>query len=330
MITNNKSLKSPQKLIGHKMHIPKLSIILPVYNGEKFVSNAINSIINQTFTDFELIIIDDGSKDGTYNLLKGFQKKDCRIQVISRENKGLIATLNEGFSIARGEYIARQDDDDISHRTRFEKQVRFLDESPEYALCGTFYNVVDEKNKFIRKHFLPSSNENIQQHLFDSCFGHGTIMLRKSMISDMLWYRAEALYVEDYDFFIRVAKKFKVYNIPEYLYDWCFRGESVSFENYKAQRTNKIAIQMSHEQNLEFLDAQDKAFKSYTEAQYLENLATVYLLENKRIKSISCYLKSLSKEFSIKKFCKLILALISRKLWIKSMERMRTNRYTEY
>lgn len=312
------------------MSVPKISIILPVYNGERFVSNAIDSILNQTFTDFELIVIDDGSKDGTYDLLNDYKKKDSRIKVISRENKGLIATLNEGFSIARGEYIARQDDDDISHLSRFEKQVGFLDENLEYALCGTFYNVVDEKNKFIRKHFLPSSNENIQQHLFDSCFGHGTIMLRRSMILDMPWYRKDALYVEDYDFFIRVAKKFKVYNIPEYLYDWCFRGESVSFGNYKAQRTNKIAIQMSHEQGLEFCDAQDKAFKSYTEAQYLENLATVYLLENKRIKSINHYLKSLSQEFSVKKFSKFMLAVINRKLWIKAMERMRSSKYKEY
>lgn len=311
------------------MNTPILSIVLPVYNGEKYVSNAIDSIINQTFSDFELIIINDGSTDSTFDVLKEYQKKDCRIKVINRENKGLIATLNEGFAIARGEYIARQDDDDISHPTRFEKQVRFLDRNPEYALCGTFYNVVDEKNKFIRKHFLPSSNENIQQNLFDSCFGHGTIMLRRSMILDMEWYRAEALYIEDYDFFIRVAKKFKVYNIPEYLYDWCFRGESVSFENYKAQRTNKIAIKISHEQNLNFFDAQEKAFKSYTEAQYLENLATVYLLENKRVKSISYYLKSLSQEFSVKKFSKFILAIMSRNLWIKAMENMRTNRYKE-
>lgn len=311
------------------MNIPKISIILPVYNGDMYVSNAITSILNQTFKDFELIIIDDGSQDSTVSILESFRQKDSRIKVISRENKGLIATLNEGFSIAKGQYIARHDDDDISHSTRFEKQVRFLDNNLDYALCGTFYNVVDENSNFIRKHLLPSTNDNIQKHLFDSCFGHGTIMLRRSMIENMEWYKPDALYVEDYDFFIRISNRFKVHNIPEYLYDWCFRGESVSFENYKAQRTNKIAIKISHEQTISFSEAQKKAIESYSESQYLENLASVYLLENKRIKSFCYYMKSLSKEFTIPKFSKLVLAIISRRLWIKAMEGKRYKLYNE-
>ncbi len=309
------------------MSNPLISVILPVYNGAKFVSKAIESILNQTFKDFELIIINDGSKDNTLEILKSYAKKDKRIRIISRENKGLIKTLNEGFLAVKGIYIARQDDDDISHSTRFKKQIEFMENNKEYALCGTFYNVVSENGEFIRKHFLPSSNINIQKNLFDSCFCHGSIMIRKNMIENMIWYNKDSLHVEDYDFFIRIAKKHKVYNIPEYLYDWCFRGESVSFENYKEQRTNKIAIKISHTENLCFENAKIKAIESYTLSDYNENLATVYLLENKRLKSIKHYIKSLLEDFRIKSFIKFVLSLISRKLWIKSLEYIRYNKY---
>jgi len=306
-----------------------ISVVLPVYNGAKFIANAIESILDQTYENFELIVINDGSKDNTLEILNSYAVKDDRIKIVSRQNKGLIETLNEGFSLAKGKYIARQDDDDISHPQRFEKQIAFMEKNEDYALCGTFYNVVTEDGEFIRKHFLPSSNENIQKYLFDSCFGHGSVMIRKEMIQDMVWYNKDSLHVEDYDFFIRIAKKHKVYNIPEYLYDWCFRGESVSFENYKEQRTNKRAIQIMYDKSLSFQDAKEKALQSYTISEYNENLATVYLLENKKIKALNHYMKSLMENFRIKSFLKLIVAIISRRLWIKSMEVMRYNKYKE-
>ena len=105
---------------------PKISVIMSVYNGDKYVHKAIKSILNQTFTDFEFIIIDDGSTDGTFEIINSFVQTDDRIRFISRKNKGLVSSLNECLSLAKGQYIARMDADDISIKTRFAKQNQFL------------------------------------------------------------------------------------------------------------------------------------------------------------------------------------------------------------
>lgn len=305
-----------------------ISVILPVYNGSKFLSNAIDSILNQTFVDFEFIIINDGSTDNSLKIIESYQKKDKRIKIVSRGNKGLIETLNEGFSLAKGKYIARQDDDDVSHLTRFEKQVNFLENNIEYALCGTLYNVVDEENNFIRKHYLPSTNENIQKHLFDSCFGHGSVMIRREMILDMKWYRKEALHVEDYDFFIRIAQKHKVYNIPEFLYEWCFRNNSVSYSNFEIQRNKKYLVGESLKSGIPIEEIKlNKDTASQSKARYFDALGAVSLLQGNKLDALRFYSKSLKIDFTLKRFMKLLLSLLSRKLWIVVLEITQKRKY---
>ena len=121
-----------------------ISVVLPVFNGDKYLSEAIESILNQTYINFEFIIINDGSTDGSLTIIENYRVKDNRIVVISRENKGLIASLNEGIRIANGGYIARMDQDDLSLPTRLEEQVKFMD-SNQLDICGTYVQLF---NKF--------------------------------------------------------------------------------------------------------------------------------------------------------------------------------------
>jgi len=119
------------------MNNPLISVVLSVYNAEKYLVEAIKSILNQTFKDFEFIIINDGSTDKSLEIIESYQKEDERIILISRENKGLIASLNEGIEKAKGKYIVRMDADDISLSTRFEEQVKIMEENQNIGLCGT-------------------------------------------------------------------------------------------------------------------------------------------------------------------------------------------------
>jgi glycosyltransferase involved in cell wall biosynthesis len=118
----------------------KISVLLPAYNCEKYITEAVNSILGQTFRDFELIIIDDGSTDDTRKILLDLARKDRRIKLIlSRKNKGIVHSMNLAVKKARGKYLARMDADDVSLRTRLEKQYRFLEENRDVFLCGTSY-----------------------------------------------------------------------------------------------------------------------------------------------------------------------------------------------
>ena len=131
--------------MGEVRRMPKISVIMGVHNGEKTLPRAIDSILNQTFTDFELIICDDCSTDATIQVIKDYIEKDNRVILIRNEsNSGLAASLNNCINISRGEYIARMDDDDISHVDRFEKQNNFLDGHREYAIVGTCRNTFDK------------------------------------------------------------------------------------------------------------------------------------------------------------------------------------------
>ncbi|TAN58438.1 glycosyltransferase [Patescibacteria group bacterium] len=199
---------------------PKLSVILPVHNAGSFLIEAIESILHQTFTDFELIIINDGSTDDSGNIIGEFQ--DPRIKAITQENKGLRATLNIGLAAASGAYIARMDQDDISLPDRFEKQVAFLDAHPDYVLVGATYGYIDEQSNITGSFPALLDDEDIKRELFTkSPFGHGTIMARtESLKGGGYTYSNEAVHMEDYELWIRFSVAGKYANLPEILYLW--------------------------------------------------------------------------------------------------------------
>jgi glycosyltransferase involved in cell wall biosynthesis len=197
---------------------PLISVVLPVYNGAAYVRMAIDSILRQTFGDFELIVIDDGSVDETAQIIG--QVVDPRLQFICQKNKGLATTLNQGIALARGKYIARQDHDDISLPTRFEKQVTFLEAHPDYALLGTDSIIWEEDRPTDRGHHHATDDPSLQfALLFDNYFVHSSVMLRRDVIIALGGYSTDPTRQppEDYELWSRVARHHKVANLQEQL-----------------------------------------------------------------------------------------------------------------
>jgi glycosyltransferase involved in cell wall biosynthesis len=193
----------------------RISVILPVYNGEKFIALSINSILNQTFKDFEFIIINDGSTDDTCNIIQSY--RDSRVSIIDNEkSQGIATSLNLGLRCASGEIIIRQDADDISLPTRFEKQVAYLGSHPEVGVLGTCVRMIDEDGNFIREEKKYTDHTMIE---WGSLFGcqmiHPSIAMRKGMVLEVGGYRAYE--TEDYDLWARLFEKTRFANLPESL-----------------------------------------------------------------------------------------------------------------
>ncbi|HEY9195650.1 MAG TPA: glycosyltransferase family 2 protein [Mucilaginibacter sp.] len=217
------------------MSEPLVSIIMPVYNCASFLGDAIQSMLNQTFGDFELIIIDDASTDATVNIINSY--RDQRITLVKKEsNTGLIASLNIGLTAARGEYIARMDGDDISHPQRLEKQVSFMEANTHVVLCGSWYQLAGT-NQVVE---LPVSHEAIKIALLDYCsFAHPTVMLRRQFfIDNNLQYDNAFVAAEDYELWTRVIRIGTTANIPEPLLYYRRHDNQVTATNQPRQVAN--------------------------------------------------------------------------------------------
>ena len=228
------------------MSSPKVSVILPAFNAAAHLGKAIDSILSQSFNDFELIIINDGSTDNTLEVLA--KCGDPRIKVITQENLGLPKALNQGLAIARGPYIARQDADDISLPTRLEKQVQFLDQNPEYGLIGTWSQIMTPAGLTDRQHLHPTSNGQIQvQLLMNNQFVHSSVMFRASCLKTTGQYSEDPEHFppEDYDLWLKIAKHFMVANLPEVLLQYLEEPNSIS--RTKLELINTRAALMSEQ-----------------------------------------------------------------------------------
>lgn len=203
-----------------------ISVILPVYNGEKYLKEAIESILNQTYTNFEFIIIDDGSKDSSLEIIREYEKEDERIVVVSRENKGLIATLNEGMERAKGKYIARMDQDDISLPERFERQIKVM-KNNNIMVCGTYTKVIDEDGKYIKDEIVPTQDDEIVKKLLECTnpLFHPTVMFKKF---DNIFYNELAHNCEDYELWLKYTEIGKIENLPEYLLKYRIELSSIT------------------------------------------------------------------------------------------------------
>lgn len=194
----------------------KVSVLMPVYNVQDHVSEAVDSILNQTFKDFEFIIIDDASTDSTFEIINSY--KDERIVLLKNEtNIGLAASLNKGIKIAKGEYIARMDGDDISMPKRLEKQVDYLDKHPEVGVLGTYIKLFGSVST-INKYFLKDIECKLQL-LFGVPFAHPTVVFRKVIFTSSNLYYDESLhqYGEDYDLWFKLSKFTNFANLPSIL-----------------------------------------------------------------------------------------------------------------
>lgn len=192
----------------------RVSVIMPVYNAEKFLKEAIDSILVQTFSSFELLVIDDGSTDDSCKIILGY--KDSRIRFLRNEkNIGLIHTLNKGINESKGEYIARMDADDVSRADRMLKQVYFLESNPSYGMVGSWCSIINSSKK-IEYH---TSHASLQFALLNyCCFVHPSVMLRKSVLTEnQLSFDSHFVHSEDYELWTRLLTKTKAANLPDYL-----------------------------------------------------------------------------------------------------------------
>ncbi len=181
---------------------PITSIILPAHNASQYIGNAIDSVLSQEYQNFELILIDDGSTDQTLAIMENYKKCDNRVRVLTRENKGLIYSLNEGVSLGRGEWIVRMDADDIFMPQRLTQQLNWL-ENTKSVVCGGWVKTFGRTLPKTRCYF--TGNEAIKlQLLFNSCFAHPTVVARKSIFKNFP-YSDNAEYGEDYDLWARLA-----------------------------------------------------------------------------------------------------------------------------
>lgn len=197
---------------------PAITVLLPVYNGAADVEQAVRTILSQTYADFELLIINDGSKDNSGEILDRLE--DPRIRVIHQENRGLAATLNRGLELANGQYIARQDQDDLSHPERLEKQFAYMEAHAECGLLGTAAEIWVENTPTDRVHVHPSDHATLSFDLiFNNPFVHSSVMLRKDIVLEIGGYSTDPLRQppEDYELWSRMARRCSVANLTDRL-----------------------------------------------------------------------------------------------------------------
>lgn len=220
------------------MNNPVVSVVMSVYNGESYLREAVDSIINQTFTDYEFIIINDGSIDKTKEIIESYS--DSRIRLFNQKNIGLTKSLNKGIALARGKYIARMDADDISTSDRFEKQVRFLNENPNCIATGTWCKWIDSNGEVYSSWEPPTSCRDIREQLFvNNCIVHGSVMLRRFILTQTGGYNEKYAYAQDYDLWLRLFEIGKIQNIGEYLYN--LRSWSGTISTAKKEIQDKYA-----------------------------------------------------------------------------------------
>ncbi|MBK5720417.1 glycosyltransferase [Dysgonomonas sp. Marseille-P4677] len=259
----------------------KVSVLMPVYNAEAYLAQAIDSIISQTFTEWELILVNDGSTDKSEEIILSYSDSRIRYSKNS-ENKGIIYTRNLMIEMSLGEYIAFLDSDDISLPTRLEQQITFLDNNPDYALCGTWSIMSDKDGRKIRKINMPSSNEDIKcSLLFINTFVQSSIMIRKEILIQHS-YNKNFPVAEDYELWCRLSRLYKLKNLPIHLTQYRWHGDNISqskktlmdnlVKDIYRRELNYIGINPTNEELLLHAAIKDKTIVDISTEEYLKAL----------------------------------------------------------
>ncbi len=246
---------------------PKVTVLMSVYNGETHLRDSVDSILDQTYEDFEFLILNNASTDRTKEILELYD--DPRIRLIDNDkNIGLIRSLNRGLGLAKGEYIARMDADDISLPTRLEKQVDFLDSHDSIGVLGIRSWIIDESgDTLIRANHPIVHNEILAKILLDNCFVHSSVMFRKKLIDTYGNYNNNAVLGEDYDLFLRLSRVTQMANMAEPLHKW---RKNISTGMSVVNRQEQIAVR-------------DRIRRSYLERNFSSDRAYVnWILKNLR------------------------------------------------
>lgn len=260
----------------------KISVIMPVFNGQDTVVEAIESILNQTFFDFEFIIINDGSTDNTSELVRHFQARDKRIILLEQQNCGLTASLNRAIQTARGEYIARQDADDVSLPERFKYQLSLLEREKDIGFAGSSYGMIDKSGRLFDFGYIRNSPSDILRRLkAGNIFCHGSIMLRGNVLKEAGGYRAFFKYAQDYDLYLRLIGVSLPGAVNKVLYYRRVLLGSISITKYHLQSAYALLARECYEERLAGKNdaslLNDKCLSSFIRHSGSSNLLFVFL-----------------------------------------------------
>ncbi len=216
---------------------PRVSVLLPVYNAGSYLHAAVRSILDQTFDDLELVVIDDGSTDGSDRVLNDFAARDPRVRLVSRENRGLVTTLGELIDHATGELLARMDADDVALPDRLKVQVRFLDENPQTVCIGGGVILIDEHDKELHHPPPVVGNAHVQRSALEGRMPicHPAAMFRASAIAKVGGYRPEAYPSEDLDLWLRLGEVGHLDNVPQAVLRYRVHSTSISVQQSDRQ-----------------------------------------------------------------------------------------------
>ncbi|MEZ5743941.1 MAG: glycosyltransferase [Sphingomonadaceae bacterium] len=232
------------------MGTPAISVAMSVYNGERFLPESIESVLGQTFGDFEFLILDDGSRDSTAEIVHAYAAKDARIRPIIRENRGLIASLNQLIAESRAPVIARMDDDDISMPDRFARQIAFLESNPDHGVVGSWSQDIDTAGSPVsgvsRDH--PVTHEAMLASIArgEQLICHPSAMFRKAVVDSVGGYHAAFRHCEDLDLWLRLASVTNLANIPERLVRYRRSPDQVSCRHATEQQIGTVVAHLAY------------------------------------------------------------------------------------
>jgi len=224
------------------MSIPTVSVIMPAYNSRRYVGQTVQSILDQTLGDFEFIIVDDGSTDGTLGVLQQYAAKDPRITLISRPNTGIVGACNDALAQTRGEFVARIDSDDVAMPNKHARQVAYLREHPECVAVGTFVETIDPYNGVLERLVHQVEHADIDRELMRGrgfAMVNPSVMMRGEALKRVGGYRKQYETAEDLDLFLRLGEVGKLHNLPEYLLQYRQHYESINHTKHDLQRNMK-------------------------------------------------------------------------------------------
>lgn len=236
---------------------PRVTVLMPVRNGERYLGEALDSILGQTFRDFEFLVIDDGSTDRTGEILS--KCGDERLRVVRHHSGvGVAATLNEGLRLARTEYVVRMDADDVSRPGRVEAQVLFMDRNPEVGICGTWIRFIGEEEGTVIRY--PGHPDAIRcLLLFNNALAHPAAIFRREMLeANAVAYDPGCLHAEDYDLWVRASRRFRLANIPRVLLDYRVHEGQVWSVHEREQERSSAMIRGGQLERLGFAPSEDE------------------------------------------------------------------------
>ena len=236
----------PVTQLTNKRLRPLISVVMPVYNGERYIRSSIATVCEQTFRHFELIVIDDGSTDNSLSLVKAIANIDSRVRIIKQSHSGIVAAMNKGCEAARSSYIARFDCDDLAVPSRLLQQYEYLEANPSVTLVGGSVQCIDMNGEYLFSMCWPTANEGLVNHLLvDCCISHTVATFRKQAFLRIGGYREEYQDAEDYDLFLRLAETGNIDNLPTILGSYRIHTEQVSSARATQQILCGIAARLS-------------------------------------------------------------------------------------